>query len=689
MSSLGSLVVSLAMDTARFSADIGKAAQQMGRLTAEAAKVGAAIGATIGAGVIAIGALVKSSVDAADKIGELAEMYGLSVEELSGLGYAAKLSATDTETLTTSLGKLAKQAAEAASGSESARAVWAAMGVSVKGSDGALKGSSALLKEVADKFAGYKDGAEKTALAQELFGKSGAAMIPMLNRGAAGLAELQAEASQLGIVLSKETAEAAGQFNDRLDQLSAAKEGLGMQIAQRLLPALNSVTTALFEGAKNSDFFGRAAEVAATGVKILVSAGAVMAGVMKTLGESLGGVAAAAVAFFSGNWAEAASIIKGATGDFAKNIRGTVSAVSTIWDEGSNKVASNASANAGKLAAPIVKAAKEAEKKKSELQKILEDIDKQLKNMQLDVDTQGASDRVKGFIELVRKGAHGDQLELYLKLAKQQDDFKASTEAANKAEKARQDILSEGNALYESTRTPAEVLAKEIDNLNYLLQQGAINWDVYARAQFAAQDRFDEATKPAEKAASDMEKFIEQARKNFQESMGDGFVQMMNGNFKSIGDGFKGMLQRMIAEALAANLTRAIFGDPKGGGINGSIFSSLLRFFGFANGGAFSGGSQITPFANGGIVSQPTLFGMRGGTGLMGEAGPEAIMPLKRGRDGKLGVAVDGDGGGVTVVNNYHVAAGVTRNELMSALQMMQAQQQGQIDTRLRRAGVA
>ena len=56
----------------------------------------------------------------------------------------------------------------------------------------------------------------------------------------------------------------------------------------------------------------------------------------------------------------------------------------------------------------------------------------------------------------------------------------------------------------------------------------------------------------------------------------------------------------------------------------------------------------IVPYAKGGIVNSPTLFPFAKGTGLMGEAGPEAIVPLKRGRDGKLGVA---GGGGTTTVN--------------------------------------
>lgn len=61
----------------------------------------------------------------------------------------------------------------------------------------------------------------------------------------------------------------------------------------------------------------------------------------------------------------------------------------------------------------------------------------------------------------------------------------------------------------------------------------------------------------------------------------------------------------------------------------------------FARGGVFRGG-RVTPFAAGGVVAAPTYFPMAGGTGLMGEAGPEAIMPLARGADGRLGVATSG-----------------------------------------------
>ena len=89
------------------------------------------------------------------------------------------------------------------------------------------------------------------------------------------------------------------------------------------------------------------------------------------------------------------------------------------------------------------------------------------------------------------------------------------------------------------------------------------------------------------------------------------------------------------------------FGGAIAEGING-LAGAILPF---ADGGHFSQG-RVMPFAKGGVVTSPTYFPMRGATGLMGEAGPEAIMPLTRGADGKLGVAASGGGRSVSVVMN-------------------------------------
>ena len=90
--------------------------------------------------------------------------------------------------------------------------------------------------------------------------------------------------------------------------------------------------------------------------------------------------------------------------------------------------------------------------------------------------------------------------------------------------------------------------------------------------------------------------------------------------------------------------------DHVGGLIAGGMGALFGPYTPFAQGGSFVQG-RVMPFATGGVVTGPVSFPMRGGMGLMGEAGPEAIMPLARGADGKLGVRAQ-SGGGVTVVMN-------------------------------------
>jgi lambda family phage tail tape measure protein len=116
------------------------------------------------------------------------------------------------------------------------------------------------------------------------------------------------------------------------------------------------------------------------------------------------------------------------------------------------------------------------------------------------------------------------------------------------------------------------------------------------------------------------------------------------------------------------------FGGMIAKGIGG-LFEGMMPF---AQGGAFSQG-RVMPFADGGVVRGPVTFPMRGGTGLMGEAGPEAIIPLSRGSDGKLGVRAEG-GRAVHAVMNISTpdADSFRRSQSQIAAQMGRAMQRGQ-----------
>lgn len=116
------------------------------------------------------------------------------------------------------------------------------------------------------------------------------------------------------------------------------------------------------------------------------------------------------------------------------------------------------------------------------------------------------------------------------------------------------------------------------------------------------------------------------------------------------------------------------------GGLMASVIGGMMNaILPFRDGAAFSQG-RVTPFAAGGVVSGPVGFPMRGGYGLMGEAGPEAIMPLTRGADGKLGVRAAGSGQAVNVVMNISTpdVEGFRRSQSQIAAQVSRALARGQ-----------
>lgn len=144
-------------------------------------------------------------------------------------------------------------------------------------------------------------------------------------------------------------------------------------------------------------------------------------------------------------------------------------------------------------------------------------------------------------------------------------------------------------------------------------------------------------------------------------SMETAFMSMIDGT-KSVKDAFRDMAAEIIKELYRVFVVQQLVGsfDMKsrtGSGIVGAI-GKIFMPTPNANGNAFNYG-RVTPFANGGVVGSPTYFPMAGGkTGLMGEAGPEAIMPLKRDKNGRLGVSVEGGSGSVVVNNNINVTGG-------------------------------
>jgi hypothetical protein len=162
----------------------------------------------------------------------------------------------------------------------------------------------------------------------------------------------------------------------------------------------------------------------------------------------------------------------------------------------------------------------------------------------------------------------------------------------------------------------------------------------------------------------------------------------LSGGLRRAFDGlvFDGLRLSDALKTVAQSLIDTVYGiatrpitNALGGALAQGIAGVLGSAMPFAKGGAFLGG-KVTAFAQGGVVTQPTGFAMRGGVGLMGEAGAEAILPLARGADGRLGVAAQGSGRGVSVVMNITTpdVQGFQRSQGQIAAQVSRALSRGQ-----------
>lgn len=178
-------------------------------------------------------------------------------------------------------------------------------------------------------------------------------------------------------------------------------------------------------------------------------------------------------------------------------------------------------------------------------------------------------------------------------------------------------------------------------------------------ARRAAEKKTQDEAKAATDALAASQKDIDDAAKAAGSAIGKTFDDIITGS-ASARDAVKSLILELGRMALQESVIGPITDGASGllgnvlSGVVGSVTGGINPFGAVAaNGMAFGGGGRpVTAFARGGIVSGATPFGFKGGRqlGLMGEAGPEAIMPLKRGADGKLGVAGGGGGGRSTSI---------------------------------------
>lgn len=305
----------------------------LGGLTDTAKSVNGVL-ANLGVAVSVAGltAMVKSAIDTGDALDEMSQRVGVSVETLSVWKPAAEQSGVSGESFEKGLRKLSTTMLEAATGSEDAARNFAAVGVEFKNQDGTLRATDQVLLDLAERFKAMPDGAEKTALAVQLFGKSGAELIPFLNQGRDGINELAAEMQALGVQMSSETAAQAGNFNDALDKLKLATTSIGNQIIASLLPALNDMAGGMVESAKQGGTLRAILDGVVLVLKTLALGAATVGKAFVALGEAIGAGVAAAVEALKGNTDGAKAIIADLKGNLVKRLDELASFRDSLFD---------------------------------------------------------------------------------------------------------------------------------------------------------------------------------------------------------------------------------------------------------------------------------------------------------------------------------------------------------------------
>lgn len=296
----GRAFVELATNDSKLTAGLKAAQAKLNAFGQGVAAVGASMLAVGGAATGALVAAAKLFSDQGDAIAKLAKRTGLSTEAVSELGYAAELSGTDIGTVEIAIRKMQIAVTDAANGNKAAIETFDRLGVSVDQLRGLTPDQQ--LEILADRLAAISDPATRAALAQDLFGKSGTQLIPMLEEGSAGLRNMRKEAVALGLSVGGKTAASAEVLNDSIGRLKATLNAVVFNTGAAVAPLLADladktaiVVAGVVEWIKANPGVVEtalqiAAAVAAVGVVLgvvggaIVALGAVISGIVSIIG---------------------------------------------------------------------------------------------------------------------------------------------------------------------------------------------------------------------------------------------------------------------------------------------------------------------------------------------------------------------------------------------------------------------
>lgn len=251
----GAIVSKLLMDKSGWDQSIRSVKKDEESLTGAAGRIGrgfqktGAIMAVAGAAIAgSIVLMIKKTAAQGEAFYDLSQKTGISAKMLSSYKLAADTTGASIEDLGVGLRIMAKNAVHAATEGGNFKEKFDRMGISVTDVHGRIRPMNDLLLDLADRFSKMPDGTIKTAMAMEIFGRSGTNLIPMLNLGRKGLQENAEMAQRLGLVYTDKAAKASDDFMDRTTELKESFRGLTKEIAIGAMPVMTKFIAMIRDG---------------------------------------------------------------------------------------------------------------------------------------------------------------------------------------------------------------------------------------------------------------------------------------------------------------------------------------------------------------------------------------------------------------------------------------------------------
>lgn len=223
-----------------------KKAEGLGKRLGEgiktAAKWGAAIGAAASAAGAAMFAMANKAAGTTDRIDKLSQKIGLSRQGFQEWEFILSQNGTSIEQMQTGLKTLTQRMDETVKGTGKGAELFNQLGVSVVDATGKLKSQEQVFEETVRALQNMPDGAEKSRLAVELFGRAGQELMPLLNGAAGSVDELKAKAHELGLVISDDAIDAGVKFTDTMDQMKRMLGAVFTQIGVALIPMFQQLS---------------------------------------------------------------------------------------------------------------------------------------------------------------------------------------------------------------------------------------------------------------------------------------------------------------------------------------------------------------------------------------------------------------------------------------------------------------